>query len=554
MLKLKYLAYPVLLVAGLILMVGCSGGREANAKRSIVPEDLAEDIAVLASDNFEGRNPGSQGEQLTLQYIKDEFEELGLLPGNNDSFFQEVPLVTMTPYPSTSLLVWAEGTTNRLIYRQEYVAWTSRTVETVSLNRSELVFCGYGVVAPEYNWNDYNDLDVTGKTVVLLANDPGYVTEDSSLFNGRSNTNYSQWTYKFEEAARQGAEGAIIIHETDPTGFSWEVALDRWTGPQYDLAAEDSNLSRCAVEMWFAEEVARDLFERGGYNFDSLKAQAATPTFQAVPLDQRISVTLTNDISQSTSNNVLALIPGRNRPDEAVIYIAHWDHLGVDPSLEGDQVYNGALNNATGVAGLLELAEAFSSLGSRPARSILFLAVTANEQGLLGSQYYATHPIFPLEKTVAIINIDGLNIFGPMKDVTITGYGNSELDDYVAAAAHSQQREIRPDPDIEKDLFYQSDQISFAKFGVPTLQLAPGIDHIEYGSSWGQAQIDRYMAEHYNTVTDEFDPAWDLSGAVDNLRLLLSVGYRLSGERTFPNWREGNEFRAIRDAQMELIR
>ncbi len=548
MVRLKYLAYPVLSIAGFTFLIGCFGGREANAKRSIISEDLAEDIAVLASDNFEGRSPGSQGEQLTLQYIKEEFEGLDLIPGNNDSYFQEVPLVAMTPYPSTSLLVWAEGTTNRLIYRQEYVAWTRRTVETVSLNRSELVFCGYGIVAPEYNWNDYKDLDVTGKTVVLLANNPGYATDDSSLFNGRSNTYYSHWTYKFEEAARQGAEGAIIIHETGPAGFSWEAALERWTGPQYDLAAEDSNLSRCAVEMWFAEEVARDLFERGEYSFDSLKAQAATSAFQTVPLNQRISVTLTNDISQSTSNNVLALIPGRNRPDEVVIYTAHWDHLGVDPSLEGDQIYNGALNNASGIAGLLELAEAFSSLGSRPARSVLFLAVTANEPGRLGSQYYATHPVFPLEKTVAVINIDGLDIFGPMKDVTIVGYGNSELDDYVAAAAHSQQRVIRSDPEIEKDLFDQSDQISFAKLGVPTLQLAPGIDHIENGSSWGQAQIDSYMAEHYNTVNDEFDPAWDLSGAVDDLRLLLSVGYRLSGERTFPNWREGNEFRAIRDA------
>ena len=536
----------------LFLGWGCgSGGGAAAAKRSITSGDLAADIAVLASDEFEGRGPASKGEELTLQFLKEEFEKLGLGPGNGDSYFQEVPLVEMTHDPGAGLLVWADATTTRLIYRQEYVAWTKRVVSMTSLDRSQLVFAGYGIVAPEYDWNDYEGLDVKGKTVVLLVNDPGYATGDSTLFNGRAMTYYGRWTYKLEEAARQGAEGAFIIHETDPAGYPWEVVHNSWTGPQFDLVAEDNNLSRCAVEGWFTEEVARNLFQQAGKDFDALKELAATRDFQPVPLNLRLSLTLTNTIHRTTSHNVLALLPGRNRPDEVVIYTAHWDHLGKDPSLRGDQIYNGALDNATGVAGLLELAEAFSRLGRRPARSVLFLAVTAEEQGLLGSRYYATHPVFPLEKTVAVINMDGLNIFGPMKDVTVIGYGNSELDDYVDAAARRQRRKVRPDPEAEKGYYYRSDHFSFAREGVPALYLDSGIDHVEHGEAWTREQIDRYTAERYHKVTDEFDPTWDLSGAVDDLRLFFTIGQRLSRERAFPNWREGMEFKALRDSMMQ---
>ncbi len=536
----------------LFLGWGCgSGGGDAAAKRSITSGDLAADIAVLASDEFEGRGPASKGEQLTLEFLKEEFEKLGLAPGNGESYFQEVPLVEMTVNTGTGLLIWGDKTTTRLIYGEEYVAWTKRVTEKVSLDRSDMVFVGYGIVAPEYGWNDYEGLDVKGKTVVLLVNDPGYATGDSTLFNGKAMTYYGRWTYKFEEAARQGAEGAVIIHETGPAGYPWEVVRNSWTGPQFDLVAEDNNLSRCAVEGWFTEEVARNLFQRGKNDLDTLKAKAATRDSQPVPLDLRLSLTLTNTIRSSTSHNVLALLPGRNRPDEVVIYTAHWDHLGKDPSLKGDQIYNGALDNATGVAGLLELAEAFSGLGRRPARSVLFLAVTAEEQGLLGSQYYATHPVFPLEKTVAALNMDAMNIFGPMKDVTVIGYGNSELDDYAEAAARRQRRKVRPDPEAEKGSFFRSDQFSFAKQGVPALYLDRGIDHVEYGEAWTREQIDRYTAERYHKVSDEFDPTWDLTGMVDDLRLLFAIGHRLSRERAFPNWREGMEFKALRDSMMQ---
>jgi len=551
MAKYYLLRFSLSFTAVLIIVWGCGNGGNAAAKRSITTGDLVEDIAVLSSDEFEGRAPASKGEELTIQFLKAEFEKLGLAPGNRDSYFQGVPLVEMTPDPGSGLLIWGDATTTRLFYRREYVAWTKRVVEKVSLDRSDLIFVGYGVVAPEYDWNDYEGLDVRGKTVVLLVNDPGYATGDGTLFNGRAMTYYGRWTYKMEEAARQGAEGALVIHETGPAGYPWEVVRNSFTGPLFNLVAEDNNLSRCSVEGWITEETARDLFRRGGLDFDTLKKQASAPGFQPVPMNLRVSLTTTNTIRRSTSHNVLALLPGRNRPDEVVIYTAHWDHLGKDPSLKGDQIYNGARDNATGVAGLLELAEAFSGLRRRPARSLLFLAVTAEEQGLLGSQYYATHPVFPLEKTVAVLNMDEMNIFGPMRDVTVIGYGNSDLDNYVAAAARRQRRKVCPDPEPEKGYFYRSDQFSFAREGVPALYLDSGIDHVEHGEAWTREQIDRYTAEHYHKVSDEFDPAWDLSGMVDDLRLLFTIGHRLSGRRTFPNWREGSEFRARREAQMK---
>ena len=536
------------LLAGLMVIVGCGGaGGIAAAKRSITAEDLAADIQVLASDEFEGRGPSSPGEERTIEFLKGEFEKLGLEPGNGDSYFQDVPLVELNSDPGSGLVAWGAGTTRRMTFGQDYVAWTKRVVRTAALDRSDLVFVGYGVVAPELGWNDYAGLDVKGKTVVMLVNDPGYATQDEAVFNGNAMTYYGRWTYKFAEAARQGAEGAFIIHETGPAGYPWEVVRNSWTGPQFDLVAPDDNLSRCVVEGWFTESAARDLFAEAGQDFDTLKGRAATDEFTATPLDMALSVRLSNSISRSNSRNVLGLLPGRERPEEVVIYMAHWDHFGKDPSLEGDQIYNGALDNATGTAGLLELAEAFASLERRPARSVLFLAVTAEEQGLLGSRHYATLPVYPLELTVAALNLDGLNIYGPMRDVTIIGYGNSELDDYVKTAARKQGRTVRPDPAMEKGYFYRSDHFSFAQKGVPALFLDHGVNHKRHGVKWTLEQVEMYTAERYHQPSDEYDPAWDLDGAVDDLRLLFAVGYRLSNEESFPTWREGNEFRALRE-------
>ncbi|MBA7656205.1 hypothetical protein ES703_64120 [subsurface metagenome] len=367
-------------------------------------------------------------------------------------------------------------------------------------------------------------------------------------------TYYGRWTYKFEEAARQGAEGVLIIHETEPAAYPWGVVKNGWTGPQFYLISEDKNLSRCAVEGWVTIETARKLFESAGLNYDEIKLAAAKQGFKAIPLGLRASVTLKNSLRQSKSNNVIAVLPGSDRADEYIFYTAHWDHFGIDPTLEGDQIFNGALDNATGISALIELAEAFKMLEPPPSRSIVFLAVTAEEQGLLGSTYYATHPIYPPAKTVAAINMDALNIYGKMKDITIIGYGNSELDDYVEAAAAEQGRRVRPDPKPERGFFYRSDHFSFAKQGIPALYTSTGIDHVEHGEKWTLAKKEKYTAENYHKPSDEFDPNWDLSGAIEDLRLLFRVGYKLSMESTFPNWKEGTEFKAKRDADMEAAR
>jgi Zn-dependent M28 family amino/carboxypeptidase len=428
---------------------------------------------------------------------------------------------------------------------------TRRELETVSLEDSDMLFVGYGIVAPEYDWNDYEGLDVRGKTVVMLVNDPGFETQDPALFNGKAMTYYGRWTYKYEEAARQGAEAAFIIHETEPAGYPWEVVRNSWTGAQFGLRTEDGNMSRCAVEGWLTIESARTVFAQAGLDPDGLKADSARRGFKAVPMGVKASVAIRNRIGQSVSNNVIAVLPGQARTDEVVFYMAHWDHLGMDPSLEGDQIYNGALDNATGIAGLIQLAEAFTKLPSPPARSVAFLAVTGEEQGLLGSEYYGEHPIFPRAKTVAAINMDTLNIYGKMKDVTLIGCGNSELDDYVRAAAAGQGRTVRSDPEPEKGYFYRADHFSFAKQGIPALYVTMGLDHVEHGEQWTLEKKKRYTENNYHKPSDKYDPDWDLTGMVEDLQLLFQIGYRLGNEDAFPNWTEGTEFRAKRDEDMK---
>jgi len=521
---------------------------------SITAEDLSKDVEILSSDEFEGRAPASKGEEKTINFLKEEFQKLGLKPGNGESFFREVPMVAITADPTAKLEIKDDKKSSLFAYGSEFVAVTLRVVEKTSLANSEMVFVGYGIVAPEYNWNDYEGLDVRGKTVVMLVNDPGFATEAPELFNGLAMTYYGRWTYKFEEAARQGAEGAFVIHETEPAAYPWEVVKNGWTGPQFNLISEDKNLSGCAAEGWLHVEAARKLFEKAGLNYDELKPVAAKRGFKAIPLGLKASLTLKNSINWSKSNNVIALLPGSDRADEYIFYMAHWDHFGIDPTLEGDQIFNGALDNATGTAALIELAEAFKHLESPPSRSIVFTSVTAEEQGLLGSMYYATHPIYPPTKTVAAINMDSLNIYGKMKDITVIGYGNSELDDYVEAAASEQGRRVRPNPTPEEGYFFRSDHFSFAKQGIPALYTDSGIDHVEHGEEWTLAKKDKYTAENYHKPSDEYDPNWDLSGAIDDLRLLFKVGYRLSMEAAFPNWKEGSEFKAKRDSDMKAAR
>ena len=533
-------------------VAGCAGedARMGAALATISADDLAADIQILASDEFEGRAPASPGEEKTVAFLTDEFQKMGLEPGNGDSWYQDVPLVSITADPDMALSVRSGGQVKQYSYGDGFIAWTTRVVEGVDLGDSEMVFVGYGIVAPEYGWNDYEGIDVTGKTVVILVNDPGYATEHPELFNGRSMTYYGRWTYKYEEAARQGAAGALIVHETGPAGYGWTTVANSWSGPQFDLVREDNNMSRVRVEGWIQLDAANEIFAMAGLDYEEAKAKASLSGFEAVPMDLNASVAITNSIERSTSRNVLALLPGTDRADEYVIYMSHWDHLGKDPSLEGDQIYNGALDNASGTAGLLDIAEAFASLDAKPSRSLLFIAVTAEEQGLLGSAYYGVNPVYPLEKTVAVINMDGLNIYGRMKDIVVIGYGNSELDDYLADAARTQDRVLVPDPEAEKGFFYRSDHFSLAKQGVPALYTDTGDEHVERGAEWTRQKKEEWTAEHYHQVSDEYSTDWELTGAVDDLQLFFMVGYRLANESSWPNWKEGTEFKAIRDAMM----
>ena len=552
MVKKYYLI--LIIIISLALFFFCCKKEERSleaALESIQADEFLKDVKILSSDEFEGRAPASKGEEKTIHFLQEEFRKLGLKPGNGESFLQEVPMVEITADPRAELIVKDKAKSDRYTYGDEFVACTLRVVDESSLEDSEMIFVGYGIVAPEYNWNDYEGLDVRGKTVVILVNDPGYATEDAELFNGRSMTYYGRWTYKYEEAARQGAAGALIIHETEPAAYPWSVVRNGWTGPQFNLVTEDKNLSRCSVEGWLHLDSARQILDRAGLSYDDAKQAALKRDFKAITLGLNASLHLQNSIRYQKSNNVIAVIPGTELADEYIIYTAHWDHFGIDPTLEGDQIFNGALDNATGTAALIELAEAFLKLESPPRRSIAFIAVTAEEQGLLGSDYYATHPIYPLAKTVAAINMDALNIWGKMKDITVIGYGSSELDEYVEQAAAEQGRRVRPDPSPERGSIYRSDHFPFAKQGVPVIYTSSGVDHIEHGEKWAREKIDKYIAENYHKPSDEYDPSWDLSGTLDDLRLLFRVGYRLSMESTFPNWLEGSEFKPTRDAYMK---
>ena len=540
-------------LAALLLLSACAD-RPATENAAIAVDpaaaavidtaDLAQRTKTLSSDAFGGRGPASPGEDSTVAYLTRQFQEIGLEPAGDSGFVQQVPLVSITATETSPLTVTGGGAPSTFAYGDDYMAWTKRLAPSVDLAPSEMVFVGYGIVAPEHDWDDYDGLDVAGKTVVMLVNDPGFATADSTVFKGREMTYYGRWTYKYEEAGRRGAEAALIVHEAEAAGYPWKVVRGSWSGPQFDLVRPDSGASRALVEGWLTKNAAMQVFEETGLNYDSLKAQAARPDFQAQPLGSlRASLQLQNRIQRTTSQNVIARLPGAERPEECVLYMAHWDHLGRDTTRRGDQIYNGALDNATGTAGLLELAQAFAALETPPARSVQFAAVTAEEAGLLGSAYYTEHPTCPLAQTAAVINMDGLNVLGPMRDLTVVGYGQSELDDYLARAAETQSRTLRSDPEPEKGFYFRSDHFNFAKKGVPALYTDTGVESVAHGEAWAREQREAYTNERYHKVTDEYDPSWNLQGAVDDLQLLYHVGARLAGESTFPQWSEGSAFR-----------
>ncbi|MFT3945882.1 MAG: M28 family metallopeptidase [Agriterribacter sp.] len=501
-------------------------------------------ITVLASDEFEGRKPFTLGEEKTISYLETQYKNLGLQPGNGNSFFQEVPMVEITSQPSDKLSISGAKGKVELKYLDDFVAATRRMQDQVKIENAEMVFAGYGIVAPEFGWNDYAGLDVKGKVVLVLVNDPGFF--DSSLFKGRTMTYYGRWTYKFEEAARQGAAGIIIIHDDKPASYGWNVVRGSWSKSRLYLQAEDNNMSRAAMEGWITMPSAKKIFTLAGIP-DTVMKTAGKKNFKAVSLGMKASVVINSTFKKSTSKNVLALLPGTEQKDEYIIYTAHWDHFGKGEPVNGDSIYNGAADNASGTAALLEIAKAFTQLKEKPKRSVLFLTVTAEEQGLLGSEYYAKHPVYAPEKTVADINIDVLQPFGKMKDIVVVGKGQSELDEYIEAAAKKQGRFTRGEPDPSGGWYFRSDHFNFAKIGIPSLYVENGSVSVEHGEAWGEAEKEKYNNERYHSPADEYSKSWDLSGIIDDMRLLFDVGYKLSNEKKFPEWKTGSEFKAIRE-------
>lgn len=531
-----------------LLLIGVSPAGLAGAAAAPIDESVYRaHIARLASDEFGGRKPGTEGEKLTLAYLEAQFRKLGLEPGNASSFRQEVPMVEITAASDAALSFTTGEATADLKFREDMVMWTKRVKPAEALADSPLVFVGHGVTAPEYGWDDYAGLDMKGKTAVILINDPGFATRDASLFRGKAMTYYGRWTYKFEEAARRGAAGALIIHQPEPASYGWDTVVNSWSTPQLDHASADGNAGRVAIEGWITEAQARSLFAANGTTLDEAILRANKRGFRAEPLKTTASASLRNAIRRTSSSNIAAVLPGTKRPDEYLVYMAHWDHLGRLPDCSGDCVMNGAVDNATGTSGLLAIANAFVKSKARPERSVVFLAVTLEESGLLGSAYYVDNPLFPLANTVAAFNMDALYFGGPTRDVTVVNIGASQLESYLAIAARAQGRELQPEPTPERGIFFRSDHFNFAKRGVPALYIKSGVDDREKGIEWRRKYYADFTAQKYHKPGDEYSSDADLRGGVQDLELLYAVGAKLAMEESWPNWNADSEFRAARD-------
>ena len=520
-------------------------------KTSIRSEDLLRHTKTLSADEFEGRSPGTRGEEKTVGYLVDQFKALGLKPGNPDgTFIQKVPLMGITG--ESQVTMEAGGKPLPLSIPGDCIATTLRFEPELNLSNSEMVFVGYGVVAPEYGWDDYKGVDVKGKTIVMLVNDPPIPDPndptklDDKMFKGRAMTYYGRWTYKYEIAAEKGAAAALIVHETGPAGYPYFVLIASHARENFDLQSADRNAGKVAVQGWLTLNKAQELFAQAGQDFATLKSKAVRKDFKPVPLNAHASFSIRNKLREVASQNVVAKLEGADSKlkDEYVVYTAHWDHIGRNEKLEGDQIFNGALDNASGTAGLLELGEAFTKLKSPPRRSVLFLAVTAEEKGLLGSKYYAEKPLYPLARTPANINMDGINTWGRTRDVEIIGYGNSTLEDLLRKAATAQGRVTTPDSGPEKGRFFRSDHFEFAKLGVPGLYVKAGVDFVGKPAGFGKQKVDEYTDRDYHKVSDEVKADWDFSGGVEDLRLLLEVGWRVAQGDAWPEWKEGSEFRS----------
>lgn len=542
------------LLLALFLMLVFSGcTKKLSSESQIDKQVLLKHIEEISSDKFLGRKPTTKGEDVTISYLVDEYKKLGLLPLNGDSYLQPLPIVEISPDYPKQLVIKGKNRNVVLNHGNDFVAVTKRIEERIEVLNRDIIFAGYGIVAPEYGWNDYEGIDVKNKIVVVMVNDPGYATGDPDLFTGKRMTYYGRWTYKYEEAARQGAAGILIIHEDGAASYPWGVVQNGRVGSQLVVDDGKKNGSACKFEGWLTFNKAKEIFSLAGLNLDDELKIAAKKGFKSRPLGLTTSLMMKNKLTFLTTNNVLGYIPGSERPDEFVFYMAHWDHFGYDSTLTTeDKIFNGAVDNATGVAGILTIAKAIKDLPVKPKRSTVFFAITMEEFGLLGSNYYVNHPLVPLEKTVAAINLDGLNIFGPTKNFSVIGLGLSELDNYIKEEAGKMGKSLMSEMNPEAGSYFRSDHFNFAKVGVPAVYVSAGNEHMTQPKDYMQKAADKWVRENYHKVTDNYDPAnWNFDGMIEQLQFIYNVSKHLIDGTSFPQWNENVPYRKIRDAMLK---
>jgi Zn-dependent M28 family amino/carboxypeptidase len=557
--KTPRLVVSLLAVATLSLLGGDKVAEKLKPALDVItPDALLSHIKILASDEFEGRAPGSKGEELSIKYIADQFKAAGLKPGNPDgSYFQEVPLAGIKSDPKMQFAINGKPSTD-LKFADDFVASSARLQNEIKIDNSDIVFVGYGVVAPEYGWDDYKGVDVRGKTILMLINDPQVPDPkdpsklDDKMFKGKAMTYYGRWTYKYEIAAQRGAAAAIIIHETEMAAYPWQVVKSSWSKENFEIDNPDKNMGAVQARLWITLDVAKKLLADSGQDFDALKKSAITKIFKPVALSAKANIDIKQTVRSFKSHNVIGKFEGADErlKDEYILYTAHWDHLGKHPELQGDQIFSGAIDNASGVAAVIALANAFPKADPAPKRSTVFMATTAEEAGLLGAKWYAEHPLYPLEKTLADINIDTLNVWGKARDIEDTSYGFSDLDDMLAADAKRQRRPMIPNLRPEKGSIYRADNFEFSKVGLPSLYIGKN-QHLLSRPEDGLLRSDEYDLKDYHQPSDEVKPDWDLSGAVQDVDLLFEVGYQVANADKFPEWKPGNQFKPKRDAMMK---
>jgi Zn-dependent M28 family amino/carboxypeptidase len=539
--------YYLILLISLFFITSCSDRELKKGEKSITADDMAEIVKNLGSDAFMGRKPFTAGEKITVEYLADKLKRIGYEPAFNDSYFQPVPMVEIKSEVKGPVQINFGNKIISLNSPDDIAVTSPQLTDNISITASELVFAGFGIVAPEYNRNDYAGIDVKGKTVIVLINDPGLYTGDSTYFKGREMTYYGRWTYKFEEAARQGARGILIIHETEGAGYQYTIPRKSAISPRLYMQTADSNKTLCSFTGWLSAESAGSIFSNLGLNVDELRKAACLRDFKSFDLISSISLSIHNKTSYNTSTNVAGVLRGSTRSDECIIYTAHWDHFGIGEKEKGDSIYNGAVDNGTAMAWALEIGQAFSGLSKRPLRSVVLLFPTAEEQGLLGSQYYTENPVFPIEKTIACFNNDLMLPVGRMKDVMITGYGQSNLDEMLIEGALRQDRYVIRDPNSQTGMYFRSDHFPFAKKGVPSAFARGNVDSREYGREWAAKMEKDYIDNKYHRPSDNYEPdKWDLSGIAEDARLGFYIGYKLCSSDYFPKWKPGSEFRNYR--------